>query len=319
MLKTYYSHGKLLLTGEYVVLDGAKALAIPTHLGQKMTVRKINKPLLKWRSYLADKSVWFSQEYCFENKKIRYQLNEKNPQNNEVIKNLSLILQEVFNLSSHLNSTTGYEINSFLEFPKNWGLGSSSTLVYNLAQWAKIDPFMLLEKTFGGSGYDIACAEYDTPILYRNHEAKSYIQPVLFQPEFADHIFFVYLNQKKNSRDAIQHYRSLTTDNKLSFITEINEITEALLNPKIKLSEFEKLIYKHESILSRLLQIPTIKEQRFSDYKGSIKSLGGWGGDFILATGSLEMMDYFKNLGYTTIVPFQEMIFLPKKHKDLKP
>ena len=32
--KDFYSNGKLLLTSEYVVLDGAIALAIPTRLGQ---------------------------------------------------------------------------------------------------------------------------------------------------------------------------------------------------------------------------------------------------------------------------------------------
>ena len=32
--QTFYSNGKLLITGEYVVLDGAKALALPTKFGQ---------------------------------------------------------------------------------------------------------------------------------------------------------------------------------------------------------------------------------------------------------------------------------------------
>ena len=36
MKKTFYSNGKLLITGEYVVLDGAKALALPTKYGQNL-------------------------------------------------------------------------------------------------------------------------------------------------------------------------------------------------------------------------------------------------------------------------------------------
>jgi mevalonate kinase len=36
----FYSHGKLLITSEYAVLDGAKALALPTRLGQKLSVSK---------------------------------------------------------------------------------------------------------------------------------------------------------------------------------------------------------------------------------------------------------------------------------------
>ena len=38
---TYYSNGKLLITGEYVVLDGATALAIPTKYGQSLCVSKL--------------------------------------------------------------------------------------------------------------------------------------------------------------------------------------------------------------------------------------------------------------------------------------
>ena len=29
-MEKFYSHGKLLITGEYAVLDGAKAIALPT-------------------------------------------------------------------------------------------------------------------------------------------------------------------------------------------------------------------------------------------------------------------------------------------------
>ena len=40
-MDAFYSHGKLLLTGEYLVLDGALALAVPCKLGQSLTVRSI--------------------------------------------------------------------------------------------------------------------------------------------------------------------------------------------------------------------------------------------------------------------------------------
>ncbi|MDQ7916202.1 GYDIA family GHMP kinase [Mesonia sp. MT50] len=313
MPKNYYAHGKLLLTAEYVVLDGAKALAIPTKFGQKMTVKEIGDPVIKWSSFLADGSLWFSQEFVFTEEKIGYQLEEKNNTNEEVVKNLAEILQEVATLSFHLDFQQGYEINSFLEFPRNWGLGSSSTLIQNLSQWAQINPYQLLEKTFGGSGYDIACAEFDTPIIYERNKLDPKIAPVNFQPNFSDQLFFVYLNQKKNSREAIRHYRSLEAIKKASSIAEINQITTSLLKPNLSLSEFETQINRHEEVLSKVLQTPSIKKQLFSDYKDSIKSLGGWGGDFVLATGTQEMMSYFKDLGYTTVIPFSEMIFSSKR------
>ncbi|NQU86677.1 MAG: hypothetical protein HQ541_13035 [Mariniphaga sp.] len=37
-MKRFYSNGKLLLTGEYLVLNGAKALAIPLKVGQEMEI-----------------------------------------------------------------------------------------------------------------------------------------------------------------------------------------------------------------------------------------------------------------------------------------
>ncbi len=309
MHKTYYAHGKLLITGEYLVLDNAKALALPTKLGQKLSVKNTDKPGIKWSSFLADGSLWFSQEFNFDNQQINYKIEERNLKNEDVIKNLNFILQEVFKLSSKLDFKNGYEINSFLEFPRDWGLGSSSTLIHNLSQWAQINPYQLLKKTFGGSGYDIACADRNTPIIYQRNEENPFVKSVSFQPHFNDQIFFVYLNQKKNSREAIQHYRSLDKVAKKEATIEINKITDSILDSTIALSEFEQLINKHEEILSKVLKTPTIKEQLFKNYKGSIKSLGGWGGDFILATGSFKMMSYFKDLGYTTIIPFSEMVF----------
>ena len=40
MKQTFYSNGKLLITGEYLVLDGAKAFALPTKFGQKLTIEE---------------------------------------------------------------------------------------------------------------------------------------------------------------------------------------------------------------------------------------------------------------------------------------
>ncbi len=57
-------------------------------------------------------------------------------------------------------------MNTHLDFPRDWGLGSSSTLINNVAQWAQVDPFDLHFKVSNGSGYDIACANEDSPIVY---------------------------------------------------------------------------------------------------------------------------------------------------------
>jgi hypothetical protein len=52
----------------------------------------------------------------------------------------------------------------------------------------------------------------------------------------------------------------------------------------------------------------TVKEALFPDFKGVLKSLGAWGGDFILAISKENPKDYFASKGYETIIPYSEMI-----------
>ena len=54
--------------------------------------------------------------------------------------------------------------------------------------------------------------------------------------------------------------------------------------------------------------MPPVKKRLFPDYPGSIKSLGAWGGDFILATGTESEREYFKEKGYTTLRSYRELI-----------
>jgi mevalonate kinase len=55
----YYGHGKLLLTGEYAVLDGAKALGLPTKFGQKMVIKRTTSSDLIWESLDMKGKPWF--------------------------------------------------------------------------------------------------------------------------------------------------------------------------------------------------------------------------------------------------------------------
>jgi mevalonate kinase len=65
MKKTFYSNGKLLITGEYVVLDGAKALALPTKFGQNLIIDEGNNELITWKSFDKDGSIWFEDNIPF--------------------------------------------------------------------------------------------------------------------------------------------------------------------------------------------------------------------------------------------------------------
>ncbi|MBU2939211.1 GHMP kinase [Lacinutrix sp. C3R15] len=309
-MQQFYSSGKLLLTGEYVVLDGALALAVPTKFGQRLVVEEIEASKLIWVSLDEQGNTWFKTELKFENHSISLQA-----QNDIEISNRLL---DIFHAAKELNpeflkDQKGFKITTTLEFPKNWGLGTSSTLINNIATWANVDAYQLLEKTFGGSGYDIACAQNALAITYQLKRPsdctpveKRIVNEVLFNPAFKEHLYFVHLNKKQNSREGITHYKK-NTNNIGNAITEINKITQNIITCKT-IEAFNLLIEKHEQIIAEVTQLQPVKEVLFNDFNGSIKSLGAWGGDFVLVSTKTNPTTYFKNKGYTTILKYEDMI-----------
>lgn len=298
-METFYSNGKLLLTGEYAVLDGALSLAIPTKYGQYFIVEPSNDSKVIWSSLDEKDKVWFEEVFKIQKNAILLS------QNNETAKHLVKILEVAKQLNpKFLNINSGYKITTKLSFPRNWGLGSSSTLINNIAKWANVDAYLLLEKTFGGSGYDIACAQHNTPITFQIKNGTPIIQSVQFNPIFKNCLYFVYLNKKQNSREAIQYYQK----NKTSFsLTQIDELTKQMIQSNT-LDDFENLINTHETLVSKITKQKPIKQVLFNDFSGSIKSLGAWGGDFILVTSKTNPIAYFKNKGFETILSYQEMV-----------
>ncbi|RZJ71608.1 GYDIA family GHMP kinase [Flavobacterium sp.] len=304
MKQRFYSNGKLLLTGEYVVLDGAQALAFPTKFGQDLTIEPASDKKIHWKSFNKDGSVWFEDSYdfteiCTPDYVEKY---------DSVKTTLLEILHEAYLKNpGFIDNSEGFSIETNLTFPKNWGLGTSSTLINNIAQWLGIDAFELLDNSFGGSGYDIACAQNDTPILYRLENAKPVIEPISFKPYFTADLYFVYLNKKQSSKAAIASYYHNRTENIGRTVSKITKITQNLLSAQ-DLRSFAYELEKHESIMSEVLEMQTVKEALFSDFKGVIKSLGAWGGDFVLAVSRENPSEYFKGSGFDTVIPFSEMI-----------
>lgn len=306
-MKKFYSHGKLLLTGEYVVLDGALSLAIPTLYGQSLVVENGEKCQLKWVSLDDNEDIWFEAEFVTENNEIlNHDLNHT-----AISKRLLQILKAAQKLNpTFLSRPNGYTITTRLGFPKNWGLGTSSTLINNIANWAQVDPYQLLEMTFGGSGYDIACAEANSALTYQlsigNIKIERDIKSVGFNPTFHQNLYFVHLNQKQNSRDGIAQYRQNNSDLSAS-ISKINIITKEMITCE-SLVIFQKLIDEHEQIISGVIKQTPVKALLFDDFKGSIKSLGAWGGDFIMVASKDNPTTYFKDKGYHTIISYSDMV-----------
>ncbi|WP_396140084.1 GYDIA family GHMP kinase [Flavobacterium sp.] len=303
MKQTFYSNGKLLLTGEYVVLDGAKAFALPTKFGQNLIIEETEGQIIHWKSVDSDGSIWFEDTIPF----LSIVRNERFDDAKNIKNTLIEILHEAYLMNADfITSSKGYTIRTELTFPKFWGLGTSSTLINNIAQWLEIDAFELLKRSFGGSGYDIACAQNNSPILYQLINEKPVVNKVNFKPDFTDKIFFVYLNKKQNSKSAIASYYG-QHGNFQNALETINSITKRVIEA-ITLKEFALALQNHEIELSNILELPTVKEALFPDFDGMIKSLGAWGGDFVMCISKENPADYFKAKGFETVIPYGKMI-----------
>ncbi|MEM8845944.1 MAG: GYDIA family GHMP kinase [Bacteroidota bacterium] len=301
MKQEFYSNGKLLLSSEYAILDGAQGLAIPTKYGQSLAIKSIEKPVLDWKSIADYGTIWFEAEFAINNFVINHATNS------ETANTLQKILVEAKRQNSNfLTKETGIEAISHLTFPREWGLGSSSTLINNIAQWANVDAYQLLWNAFGGSGYDIACAQHDFPITYTLKNRLPQVAQAEFNPPFKDSLYFVYLNEKQNSKKAIEAYRKQAF-NKEQLVNHLSSITQKMIQTN-SLVEFEALIEEHEAILSEVLGLQPVKSRLFQDYNGAIKSLGAWGGDFVLVTSRTDPSDYFREMKFKTLVKFEDMI-----------
>ena len=294
---------------------------MPLKFGQTLSVETSHSASLQWDAYKPD-GPWFSVTL--------------NPKSLDIIdcddqpkaEKLSQILKAVKQLNPAAFKD-GLHFETRLDFDPNWGLGSSSTLIANLARWANVNPYELLKLTFGGSGYDIACATAEGPIYYqlstsepalRQAQGPKVVEPVEtptptaepidFNPPFADHLFFVYQGQKQSSSKEIKAFLEKTNPIDLqNDINAVSEISHAV--PKChSLDEFAMLMQCHERIIARCIGQEPV-QKRFPDFEGVLKSLGAWGGDFILAATEWpesQVKEYFKGKELDVVFGYKEML-----------
>lgn len=301
-IETYYSNGKLLISGEYLVLKGAKALAFPVKFGQKIQVYKSDKfDGIHWESYMYE-DLWFYAYLSYDLKIIETNKIEIA----ERLKNILLVSKEMNN--EFLKDNESLKVKSRSNFDFGWGIGSSSTLISNVAFWANIDPYELNRRIFGGSGFDIACSRNNKPFIFQLESNNHEIEKVQFNPVFKDKVLFVYLGNKQNTQSSIQSFQN-NASFKQNDIERISGLTEELADCQ-DIEVFMNALIKHEQIISHVLGTERIQDKYFKDFKGVVKSLGSWGGDFVMAVSqnSNEYMEqYFSNKGLDTFFTFEEI------------
>jgi mevalonate kinase len=297
-----FSPGKLMLTSEYFAIDGALVLAVPTKLGQEFFFEEKDdeKSLIFWEAYHQNK-LWLKAVIDYKN----WQILETNiPSSAEFIVNTLQNVQLLSKIKFKDNFT--YQLKTNLQFPADYGLGSSSTLMNNLAEWAEIDPFYLNTISLGGSGYDIAVAKEKSAVLYQSVPEIKY-EKVDFNPSFKNELIFIHLNQKQDSREGINFYRSKNKSQKL--VDEFSNLTRNILVCN-ELENFSQLMLIHEQKISDFLEIPTVRAKFFADCPVFVKSLGAWGGDFVMSSKFDGFKDYFWGKDFNTIFEWSDLINL---------
>lgn len=303
-IAAFHSNGKLLISGEYLVLDGALAMAVPTKFGQRLDV-SLHEDFsgIRWEAYVLNKG-WLQVSFASRLFKIIHTNDQK------LALHLKNILKKAFELGNiTVDNQKGILIRTNLDFDRTWGLGSSSTLLSNIGYWLDVDPFYLSKETSNGSGFDVAAARSDSPIFYQLIDGQPKVTTTEFKPDFKDQLYFVHLNSKKNSEKSVNSYKNKIKAAQQD-ISEISNLSKLIASAKDFL-DFEKALVEHENIISKVLGVDRIKKQYFSDFQGEIKSLGAWGGDFVLATfaGPEEnLRNYFKSKSRNTILRFDDMV-----------
>ena len=302
-MKKHHAHGKLLITGEYLVLKGATALAIPLNKGQTLSVETSNKEGLLWRAETPI-GLWFEAKF---NDKLML-LESTDYKKAEA---LQLMLKKAVEQNPSIQVKLNHSsVTTMLKFDPSWGWGSSSTLLHLLEQWLGVDPYQIMDETIGGSGYDIACAAANSPIFYsRTPNTTPQIVPAHFNPSFIQQMGIVYLNKKQNSSTQVKSFLASNSSHK-DLIDEISALSQKFTTTN-EITEFMSLMQQHEVIIAEATGLTPVQQLLFPNFNGAIKSLGAWGGDFALFLSEEDFKtnkEWFASKGYLVAMPLEEVI-----------
>ncbi len=298
--ESYQAHGKLLLTSEYFVLRGARSIALPLQYGQRMDVSQGKEDgILSWKAFMQE-GLWFSCDLQMPDFRI---VNSSDAEKASILQEAFLAIRQ---LNPAFDPGSSLEVHTRIDFNNQWGLGSSSTLIANLANWAEVDAFKLNEMIFHGSGFDIACAKANGPIFYTRNQQPL---PVDLEYPFLDNLYFIYSGSKKSTRNEVRRFLS-EGDIADEQIQKMNQLSESFAQAT-SLKEFSDLMAEHEAMVGSLLDCEPVKKRYFSDFNGEVKSLGAWGGDFYLIATPMDdrdVLNYFKNKGLRVVFPWRELV-----------
>ncbi len=279
-----------------------------------MNIKQTRKSDLFWKSFDPQGNEWFFAQISL------YDFSSVKTTDEKKASYLQKLLKSAVRLNSEfLSKWNGFDVKTYLEFDKDWGLGSSSTLTYMVAQWADVNPLLLHFKCYDGSGYDVACAGAELPITYQLVDDTINYKEIDFNPSFKDKLYFVHLNKKQSSKTAVEDYLK-TVKKRKTMAKKLTDITESVLKCS-SLPNFIGLMQEHEAIIQEHVGLTSVSDSLGLDnFEGGVKSLGAWGGDFIMAASSEDpeyVKKYFADKGLQTVIPYNDMILQPQGVEEL--
>jgi hypothetical protein len=209
-------------------------------------------------------------------------------------------------------SRQGLRVQTRLDFPRHWGLGSSSTLIALLVRWLKVEPWALYRRVQTGSGYDLAIALEGRALVFRMEgfdengnplpnsgeveadPGQSYPGPTYPGPTYSGvettipdgaGWWLIDPGTKQNSEREVFSYRQIDPALRRSVVPELTRITLKMAqNPGA--DEWLALLEAHDLLLEKVLGRPCVHRSLGAGFPGRLKSLGAWGGDLMLAVST---------------------------------
>ena len=83
-------------------------------------------------------------------------------------------------------------------------------------------------------------------------------------------------------------------------------------NHPLSMATAMQVIKAHEQVVGETIGIEPVQPRLFRDFPGQLKSLGAWGGDFMLAMsehGTKEVRNYFATKGLSVVLSYDDMVW----------
>lgn len=301
MIQNYHSNGNLLLTGEYLISQGAEAIALPLKKGHTLAVTPIHGKKIIWESvYNQETKTKISL------KSDDFEITQTNNENSA--KFIQQLLRKAMDHLPPLSHLPGYHIKAIHDYPEFLEFGCESALIANIANWFNINPYRFSRDISPGLEHGIACARSNKPILYQLTNKYPDYREINLNLPFKGNIYIIYTghnpdsyNKKKQTQKYPDHHE---------VFPKIREINKRIIQSRTY-EEFENSILDHDKILSGVLKEQRLQERIFQDFPGLIKPLNEWNGELNLVTwkgDKNELHEYFAPYNIQTIFTWDELV-----------